>query len=198
MDVKTTYEVELELAMGEDEDLKPKDRCVKNCMDRVTEALSGKNYRSMLGAIEGQIRAAYNDGYSEALKIAGEFDTTADVWRMIQTVANWDCDEVNAAFGTGEFLSDAITKYTLNEFQSLYKAYESAKRCDFCIGDEVMGRELSQPNGFPLRGWVIATTPGITILDSRGEMIALDTKTCSKTGKHSKYFELVQNGKKGE
>lgn len=45
-----------------------KDETVEHAMDQVGDALSGKNFRRMLGAIEQQIRYAYQKGYEEGVK----------------------------------------------------------------------------------------------------------------------------------
>lgn len=204
MDVKTTYEVELELAMDEDEDKTPKDICVEACMAQVNDALTGKNFRSMLGAIEGQIRAAYNAGYNVGYldgKTAsrkeerGE-ELATDFWSMMRTVAEYDCEELNDAFHTGEFLSDAIEKYTREEFQDLYEKHEKEKvqqkDTDIRVGDEVKWAGWCEdlgPEG--IIGWVtqVALDNILVVFDTNdGKNYTIPKDFCSKTGKHSEYF----------
>lgn len=204
MEAKTTYEVELELAMDEDEDKTPKDICVEGCMAQVTDALTGKNFRRMLGAIEGQIRAAYNAGYNVGYldgKTAsrkeerGE-ELATDFWSMMRTVAEYDCEELDDAFHTGEFLSDAIEKYTLEEFHKLFLEHEKAKK-DIQIGDEVEWTRWSGdfgPKG--TIGWVtgfVSPEPGtrtiLVVFDpGDGKEYAIAKEFCTKTGKHSELF----------
>lgn len=207
MDVKTTYEVELELAMDEAENKTQKDICIEECMAQVTEALTGKNFRRMLGAIEGQIRAAYNSGYNDGYidgKAASRNEErtgepATDIWSMMQTVTEYDCEELNDAFHTGEFLSDAIEKYTLEEFHKLFLEHEKAKKAkkDIQVGDEVEWIRWSGdfgPKG--TIGWVtgfVSPEPGIhTILvvfdPGDGKEYTIAKEFCSKTGKHSEYF----------
>ena len=40
-----------------------KDKTIEQAMNQVSDALSGKNFRRILGAIEQQIRYAYQRGY---------------------------------------------------------------------------------------------------------------------------------------
>jgi len=187
MDVKTTYEVELELAMDENEDKTPKDICVEGCMAQVTDALTGKNFRRMLGAIEGQIRAAYNAGYNEG-KNCGE--ASEDIWRMVQTVAKYDCDELDYAFHTGEFLSDAFKEYKLKEFRELYLKHDKEKAqqkdTDIRVGDEVIGIPLDTIRLVgPHKGWAIRVgMTYVTVFDSvTGKVFDMSKVTCTKTGR---------------
>lgn len=193
MDVKTTYEVELELAMDEDENKTPKDICVEGCMAQVTNALTGKNFRSMLGAIKGQILAAYNAGYNEG-RNCGE--ASEDIWRMVQTVAKYDCNELNNAFHTGEFLSDAFKAYRLREFRELYLKHDKEKvqqkDTEIRVGDEVKWAEWCEDLGMEgIIGWVteVASDNILVVFDTNdGKNYTIPKDLCSKTGKHSEYF----------
>lgn len=186
MDVKTTYEVELELAMDEAENKTPKDICVEGCMAQVTDSLTGKNFRRMLGAIEGQIRAAYNAGYNEG-RNCGE--ASEDIWRMVQTVAKYDCNELDDAFHTGEFLSDAFKAYRLKEFRELYLKHDKEKAqqkdTEIRVGDEVVGIPLDRDRLLG-KGWVLYVgMTYVTILDGvAGNVFDLSKATCTKTGRN--------------
>lgn len=193
MDVKTTYEVELELAMDENEDKTPKDICVEGCMAQVTDALTGKNFRRILGAIEGQIRAAYNAGYNEG-RNCGE--ASEDLWRMVQTVAKYDCNELDDAFHTGEFLSDAFKAYRLKEFRELYLKHEKEKvqqkDTEIRVGDEVKWTGWCEDLGQEgVIGWVteVASVNLLVVFDpDAGKRFMILKDLCSKTGKHSELF----------
>lgn len=188
MDVKTTYEVELELAMDEAENKTPKDICVEGCMAQVTNALTGKNFRSMLGAIKGQILAAYNAGYNEG-RNCGE--ASEDLWRMVQTVAKYDCNELDDAFHTGEFLSDAFKAYRLKEFRELYLKHDKEKAqqkdTEIRVGDEVVGIPLDQVRLLGQhKGWVLYVgMTYVTVFDGvAGNVFDLSKATCTKTGRN--------------
>lgn len=120
----------------------PKESCVENIMHDIDGLGNGKQVRYLREAIEQQIRRAWNGGYFVGVREESEHQAEAcrDIsWFMMQTVAEYNADELQAAFGY-DHLADAIERLTYDEFYDMYEDYEDRKREEakkIHVGDEI-------------------------------------------------------------
>lgn len=198
MDITYTAEVNIEKIM--DESKSPKESCVENIMHDIDELGNGKQVKSLRGAIEQQIRRAWNGGFCKGFQEGNEHQAEAccDIsWFMMQTVAEYSADELQAAFGY-DHLADAIERLTYDEFHDMYEDYEDRKREEakkIHVGDEVTWIQvnLSLLSGATVykRGIVTEILPTeyrvLTADRLQGfthTMVHKDSASLSKTGKH--------------
>ena len=126
-----------------DEGKTSKEVCVKNIMHDIDELGNGKQVKSLREAIEQQVRRAWNGGFCNGFREGSEHqaEECSDIsWFMMQTVAEYSADDLQAAFGY-DHLADAIEHLTYNEFYDMYEDYEDRKREEakkIHVGDEIM------------------------------------------------------------
>lgn len=119
-----------------------KECCVENIMHDIDGLGNGKHVRYLREAIEQQIRRAWNGGYCVGVREGSEQqgEASSDInWLMMQTVAEYSADELQATFGY-DHLADAIEHLTYNEFYDMYEDYEDRKREEakkIHVGDEI-------------------------------------------------------------
>lgn len=174
----------------------PKDCCVDGIMHDIDELRNGKHVRSLRGAIEQQVHRAWNEGYRFREGIERQTETSTDInWFMMQTVAEYNADELQAAFGY-DHLADAIERLTYDEFHDMYKDYEDRKREEakkIHVGDEIMWNQISLISNAAVykRGIVteILTTEYRVLTADRLHgfiyaMVHKNSPTLRKTGRH--------------
>lgn len=144
-----TYKAAVNIEEIMDEDKSPKESCVENIMHDIDELGNGKQVRSLRGAIEQQVRRAWNGGFCKGFQEGSEHQAEAccDInWFMMQSVAEYSADELQAAFGY-DHLADVIERLTYDEFHDMYEDYEDRKREDakkIHVGDEILWNERPQ------------------------------------------------------
>ena len=203
MDITYTAEVNIEKIM--DEGKSPKESCVENIMHDIDELGNGKQVKSLRGAIEQQIRRAWNGGFRDGFREGNEHQAEAccDIsWFMMQTVAEYSADELQAAFGY-DHLADAIERLTYNEFYDMYEDYEDRKREEakkIHVGDEITWDQIFFGTGTTLscRGIVTDISDNsynVLFVTRLGcfthRLVPKYTPTIKKTGQH---FDEIKGG----
>lgn len=129
-----------------------KESCVESIMHDIDGLGNGKQVRYLREAIEQQIRRAWNGGYCNGVREGSEHQAEASsdiIWFMMQIVAEYNADELQAAFGY-DHLADAIERLTYDEFHDMYEDYEDRKREEakkIRIGDEITWDQIDFGSG---------------------------------------------------